>query len=135
MIAAPDGKPEPALGMTKGILEPAQLERVVQQALRLHGRVWLEADMRAHLNPTRMRSIERAVQQLARAAQSLCPACQRPGYVIVERTGRAPCADCGAPTVKPRAEVFACAGCGRREERRIEGAEDATAADCPRCNP
>lgn len=135
VIAAPADKPEPALGMTKGIVEPADLEQAVRQALRLHGRVWLETDMRAHLNPTRMRSIERAVQKLARAALSLCPVCQRPGYVSVERLGGLPCADCGARTDKARAEVLACAGCGRREERPLEGASYATAAECPLCNP
>jgi hypothetical protein len=135
VIAAREEQPEPALGMTKGIIDPALFEQAVQQELRVHGRVWLETDMRAHLNPTRMRSIERAVQALARAAQSLCPACQRPGYVVVERLGGLPCADCGARTEKARAEVLACAGCGRREERPLEGASYATAAECPLCNP
>jgi len=135
VIAAPDDKPEPALGMTKGLVDRADLERAVRQALRLHGRVWLETDMRAHLNPTRMRSIERAVLALIRAAHSLCPACAQPGYVQVERIGGLPCADCSEPTRKARAEVLACAGCGRREERSLAGASQATAFDCPLCNP
>jgi hypothetical protein len=135
VIAAPHGEPEPALGMTKGIVDQAKLEDAVQETLRSHGRAWLETDMRAHVNPTRMRSIERAVQQLARAANSLCPACDRPGYVLVERLGGLPCADCGTPTGKARAEVLACAGCGRREERPIAGASQATAFECPLCNP
>jgi len=135
VIAAPEEQPEPTLGMTKGIIDPAQFEEAVRHELRVHGRVWLETDMRAHLNPTRMRSIERAVQALARSAQSLCPVCQRPGYVVVERLGGLPCADCGTRTQKARAEVLACAGCGRREERPLEGASHATAAECPLCNP
>ena len=135
VIAAPDGKPEPALGMTKSIVERADLEQAVREELRIRGRVWLETDMRAHLNPTRMRSVERAVQALARAAHCLCPACARPGYVPVERVGRLPCADCGEPTGKARAEVLACRGCGQREERPLAGVSEATAFDCPRCNP
>ncbi len=135
VIAAPRGKPDTALGMTKGIVEPAELEQAVQQALRQHGRAWLESDMRAHLNPTRMLSIERATLALARAARSLCPACGRPGYVTVERLSGLPCADCGEPTGKARAEVLACAGCGRREERPLVGASSATPYDCPACNP
>ena len=135
VIAAPHEKPEPALGMTKGIVDLVDLAQAVEEALRVHGRAWLETDMRAHLNPTRMRSIQRAVQALARAAQSLCPACARPGYVPVERIGGLPCADCGEPTGKARAEVLACAGCGRREERPLSGAPRATAFDCPLCNP
>ena len=135
VIAAPREKPEPALGMTKGIVDQADLGRAVEEALRGHGRVWLETDMRAHLNPTRMRSVERAVQALARAARSLCPACARPGYVRVERIGGLPCADCGEPTGRARAEVLACAGCGQREERPLAGPSHATAFDCPLCNP
>jgi hypothetical protein len=135
VIAAPQERPEPALGMTKGIIDRADLGKAVEEALRVHGRAWLETDMRAHLNPTRMRSVERAVQALARAAHSPCPACARPGYVRVERLGGLPCADCGAPTEKARAEVLACAGCGEREERPLPGPSHATAFDCPRCNP
>lgn len=135
VIAAPHDTPEPALGMTKGIVDAADLDKAVEQALQLHGRAWLETDMRAHLNPTRMRSIERAAQALARAAHSLCPACARPGYVRVERVGGLPCADCGEPTNKARAEVLACAGCGKREERPLAGPSHATAYECPLCNP
>ena len=135
VTAAPHEKPEPALGMRKGIVDPADLRQAVEEALRLHGRVWLESDMRAHLNPTRMRSVERAVLALVRAAHSLCPTCGRPGYVPVERVGGLPCADCGEPTGKARAEVLACAGCGRREECPLAGASQATAFDCPYCNP
>ena len=135
VIAAPHEKPEPALGTTKGVVDPIELEESVRQALRLHGRAWLETDMRAHLNPTRMRSIERAVQALARAAHCLCPACARPGYVSVKRVGGLPCADCAEPTGKARAEVLACAGCGRREARLLEGPSHAPAFDCPLCNP
>jgi hypothetical protein len=135
VIAAPHEKPEPALGMTKGIVDPADLDRAVEQALRLHGGAWLETDMRAHLNPTRMQSIERAARALARAAHSLCPTCARPGYVPVERASGLPCADCGEPTGKARAEVLACAGCGKREERPLPGPSHATAFDCPLCNP
>ena len=135
LIAAPQGKPDTALGMTKGIVDPAELEQTVQHALGQHGRVWLETDMRAYLNPTRMRSIERATLALARAARSLCPTCARPGYVAVERVDGLPCADCGAPTGMARAEVLVCAGCGRREERPLEDVSYATAFECAYCNP
>jgi len=135
VMAAPHENPEPALGVIKGLVEWNDLEHAVEQTLRRHGRAWLETDMRAHLNPTRMRSIERAAQALVRAAQSLCPSCSRPGYVPVERLRGLPCAECGEPTGKARAEVFCCVACGRREERPLEGAATATAFECPCCNP
>lgn len=57
VIAAPQEKPEPALGMNKGIVDPVWFEQAVEQTLRVHRCAWIETDMRAHLNPTRMRSI------------------------------------------------------------------------------
>ena len=72
VIAVPHEKPEPALGMTKGLVDPADLDKAVEQLLQLHGRAWLETDMRAHLNPTRMRSIERADGQGSRGSRRLC---------------------------------------------------------------
>ena len=135
VIAAPREAPEPSLGITKGIVDRAELERAVRGELRRHGRAWLETDMRAHHNPTRMRSIERAARALVRAAHSLCPACARPGYVPLERVGGLPCNECGEPTGKARAEVLSCAGCGQREERPLSGPSVATSFDCPSCNP
>lgn len=135
VMASSDGKPEPTPSMTKGILDRGELERVVREMLRVHGEAWLETDMRAHLNPTRMRSVERAVKALAGAAKSPCPDCACPGYVAVERVGGLPCADCGEPTGRARAEVLGCSGCGRREERALPGASHATAFECPLCNP
>lgn len=135
VIAGPTDKPDPELGITKGIVAPEDLELAVHQVLRLHGRAWIETDMRAHVNPTRMKSIDRAVLALARAAKSLCPACARPGYVATKRVDGLPCVECEAPTGKARAEIFECAGCDRREERSLEGQSYATAYDCPQCNP
>jgi hypothetical protein len=134
-MAAPQGEGEPALGMTKGIVDARELDQIVGDLLRRHGGVWLETDMRAHLNPTRMQSIERAALALVRAAQSHCPQCERPGYVAVERLGGLPCADCGGPTEKARAELFRCVGCDHNEERPLPGVTEATAFDCPYCNP
>ncbi len=135
VIAAPRGEPLPDVAMTKGIVDARGLEEAVERALRLHGGAWIETDMRAHLNPTRMKSIERAAQLLARGARSACPACGRPGYVPVARVAGLPCAECGAPSQRARAEVLGCGGCGRREERPLAGASHAAPVDCPSCNP
>jgi hypothetical protein len=114
-------KPEPALGMTKGLVDPADLDKAVEQLLQLHGRAWLETDMRAHLNPTRMRSIERATHALARAAHGLCRLCARPGYVPVERVGGLPCADYGEPTNKARANSSLVPAAAKRRSGRLHG--------------
>jgi hypothetical protein len=127
-----DGAPD-ARCVVKGIVDARALEDAVRQAMRA-GRAWIETDMRAHVNPTRMQSIERAALALASAALSACPVCARPGYVVVERMRGLPCSDCGLPTAKARAEVLACAGCRRREERPL-GRAAASPAECDGCNP
>ncbi len=133
-MAAPDGQPRPELGLHKGLVAQAEFEAVVEAELRRHGKVWLESDLRAHLNPTRRRSIARAAQALVRAAKSPCPGCARPGWVVVERRAGLPCAECGTPTARARAEVLGCSACGRREERVLD-APLASPSECPACNP
>jgi hypothetical protein len=137
VMASRDGRPDPEPApITKGIVEPEHLARVVTDVLTAHGRAWVETDMRAHLNPTRMRSIERAARDLVRAARSTCPDCGQPGYVEVDGVRGLPCSDCGHPTFRLRAHVLRCAGCGRSEERPIvEPSAAASSFDCPECNP
>lgn len=136
VMACEHGKPAPTLGITKGIVDAGVFEEAVKGVLRAHTRAWIETDMRAHVNLTRMRSIERATFDLARVAKSLCPSCARPGYVVVEHVAGLPCGDCGLPTGRARAEVLACSGCGRREERPLAGGPtEASAFNCERCNP
>lgn len=129
-----DGSPLVA-GAVKGIVDADVLEQAVRDALRTHGRAWIEADMRAHLNPTRMRGIERATLALASAAISECPDCDRPGYVVVERVRGLPCSECGSPTARARAEIRRCTGCGQQDERSLAGPAAASAAECEWCNP
>jgi hypothetical protein len=131
-----DGKPDPTAGMVKGVVDGAVLETAVADALGKHRRAWIETDMRAHLNPTRMRSIERATRELALAARSRCPACNSRGYVVVSHVPGLPCSACGLRTHCARAEVLACSECGRREERALRGQKQAASPfECPFCNP
>jgi hypothetical protein len=43
-------------------------------------RVYIETDMRAHRNPTRMQAIAASIQDLISNAQSYCPRCEMPGF-------------------------------------------------------
>ncbi|MEJ2535101.1 MAG: hypothetical protein P8008_06460, partial [Gammaproteobacteria bacterium] len=100
------------------------------------GRVHVETDMRAHLNPTRMRAIAGLALELAGRLATSCPECGAPGWgqVAVERG--LPCAWCGAETGRVRAEIHGCAQCGHRESRApFHGLEEADPGECPRCNP
>jgi len=134
VMACRDGQPV-AERIVKGITDPPAFQQAVGEELAKHGRAWIETDMRAHLNPTRMRSIERATRSLVANVRSECPACRRPGYIVVEHVRGLPCADCGLPTQRPQAEVLVCAGCGHREERPLAGVTTASPGECGWCNP
>lgn len=99
------------------------------------GVVFVESDLRAYRNPTRMARIAEAGRDLAVRLLCLCPACATPGFGVASRLGGLPCADCGAPTGELRAERWACVRCDATETRPIAGVERADPSSCPDCNP
>ena len=120
--------------INKDIADPQQLHDVAGCALRANGRVWLETDMRAHRNPTRMASIARAARNLAAIWAARCPRCAQPGWIAAPAPGR-PCAWCGGATGEHWTDVFQCGGCGHRETVTINPDHRADPGACPNCNP
>ena len=92
-----DEKPAPGFALFKDVVDHAFLEEAVGQVVAKCGAAFIEADMRAHRNPTRMRAIERAASDLVRRFHSTCPTCCHPGFDVTERT-RLPCEWRGLPT-------------------------------------
>lgn len=97
------------------------------------GELWVETDMRAHRNPTRMRMIEAAGLALAERLAQACPACQAPGFGPVRTLAGARCEACGLPTPAPRAEVLACGACAHEVQRPL--GETVSPGRCAYCNP
>ena len=127
--------PDPHIALCKGITTSQALAEAVGTAIALSGAAFVETDMRAHHNPTRMRAIERASRDLIARYQSRCPACATPGFAVTQRIAGLPCKWCGAPTALPLAEVFTCTACGHREERSVIGQTTADPGNCDLCNP
>ncbi len=121
--------------ITKGICEWSVLERAVRALLEHDGCAAIETDMRAHLNPTRMQSIARATASLVEAANSRCPHCHAPGFVVTGVERGLVCEACARPTRRPLAEVLVCARCTYRVTRTIAGPTTALAGQCDWCNP
>ena len=100
------------------------------------GRALVQTDMRAHLNPTRMKTIAFVARALALRAARLCPMCGTPGFGLTDVARGLPCADCGAPTRLMRAEIHGCGRCAHRIMRRERPASmRADAMWCDLCNP
>lgn len=134
---APEGEPRLA-PLAKGVRDFALLRRHLSEAVRRSpvGRARLETDMRAHVNPTRMRILRRLAVRLADRLASACPACQAPGFGRTGVKAGLPCRACGTATDVPHADLWSCASCGRCEERlRPVAALSADPGRCPECNP
>jgi hypothetical protein len=130
-----DGEPHPESFLFKEIADLEELNSAVECVLKESRTAFLQTDMRAHRNPTRMKAIGKATEDLARRLQSRCPDCRCPGYDIIEwRPGR-PCDWCGLPTCIVELEILTCQNCGHREERRASGPDRVDPAVCDYCNP
>ena len=135
IVARPEGDGDRRI--RKGISNWQALEeafvRIGEEAS--NGLVFLETDVRAFANPTRMEMIHRATEDLAAKLASTCPACGVPGFWITERVPGLPCGICGAPTAVARADVWGCVRCPHRLTREHQGATSADPARCDFCNP
>lgn len=99
------------------------------------GKVFLETDMRAHANPTRMNNIKKAAEDLVRLIAQQCPVCGTPGFAVAETRRGLPCEWCGLPTMEVAASVFRCQSCNFSREERESPDKTAPAGCCNNCNP
>lgn len=120
----------------KGVNSIERLEQAARELLERCGTLWVETDLRAHHNPTRMRAIAAAAREFALELTTPCPACRGPHFRIVRALAGLPCEACGEPTELTRVRVRACEACGH--ELEIPRSDDRRAADpgsCGACNP
>ena len=98
--------------------------------------VVVSTDMRAHLNPTRMRVIGILARKLADRILALCPSCHAPGFGIVGHDKGLPCQGCGQPTSLIHYEICGCQACGfQRKRLRSDSRVWAREGECYYCNP
>lgn len=136
LIAMPDPSPNPHATIFKDITTEPQLVEVVTKLLKKFGQVHLETDMRALYNPTRMKVIAEATQDLLRKLRQHCPDCGYPGFDVVERKAGLPCALCNAPTLLALADIQRCQQCGFSQTIPFPiGQQIADPGQCSYCNP
>lgn len=135
LVLRPDSQHDTRL--RKGVASWAELDDGLDWAWAhsSNGKVFLETDVRAHANPTRQETIRLATEDLSRKLQSGCPACGAPGFWRVECIPGLPCADCGAPTQEPQAEVWGCVLCPCRVTHTYDDRSAADPGRCDYCNP
>ena len=130
--------PDISLGMVKGITTEEQLEKAIKKFLKvpLIGKVFLETDMRAYVNPTRMENIKLATEDLIKNAKRTCPKCGIPGFSISKKEPGLPCETCGLKTDMTLADIYTCKKCNYiKKELYPDGKKTAYAGNCGYCNP
>ena len=134
LVARPQHEDDPRI--RKGIADWETLREAFRWACgeASNGRAFLETDVRAHMNPTRMEMIGQAAQDLARRLCTLCPICDAPGFQLAERVPGLPCEDCGTPTREARAEIHRCVRCGY-QVTVVRPEKVTSAGRCDFCNP
>ena len=98
--------------------------------------VIVSTDMRAHMNPTRMRIIGMLAHKIADRIHTLCPNCNSPGFGVVGHEKGLPCQGCGQPTQLIHYEICGCQACDfRRNRPRSDSRVWAKEGECAYCNP
>jgi hypothetical protein len=110
--------------------------RIFEILVAKHGLVFAETDMRAMNNPTRMKVIHEAAENLIEKMKSLCPECQHPGFSVTSSVAGLPCSSCNFPTKSILYQTLSCSKCNNTEKNyfpRKVHVEDAMY--CDNCNP
>ena len=98
-------------GIQKGIISWEKLKETCFDFIQNYGSVYLETDMRAMYNPTRMKVIERATQKLVDKINSCCSNCGTPGFCVSEVKKGLPCSICSFPTQSTMSWIYSCQKC------------------------
>ncbi|MFT6288225.1 MAG: hypothetical protein ACJA09_002984 [Alcanivorax sp.] len=137
LILRPNGS-ETRSPIFKDLNTEAALERAFSDALKLSnaGRVWVETDMRAQMNPSRMAVIADLAAEMAARLATACPQCASPGWGRVRSEKGLRCEYCHQTTEMIADEIYGCVLCDHSEKRaRADGLNVAPQLHCGWCNP
>ncbi len=122
----------------KGVDSWAALEKAYAECMEnaSDGKVWVETDMRAHLNPSRMEVIGELAKRLAERLATHCPKCSLPGWGKVRVATGLECRLCSLATNIVKSEIFGCVKCDFEETiDRADRPSHAEPVNCNHCNP
>jgi hypothetical protein len=122
--------------IVKGITNEVQLKHTFLNLINNFGTAYIETDMRAMYNPTRMAVIERAALKLVEKIKSKCPNCGTPGFGIIDTKEGLPCHHCYFPTQSTLSFIYSCQKCTyKKEEQYPNGKQTEDPMYCDICNP
>jgi hypothetical protein len=123
-------------GLLKGITDPEQLRTAAILLLKTQSSGFVETDMRALFNPSRMQVIEETAKLLVQKLNSFCPSCQLPGFAVTAAEPGLPCSLCGTPSSAALAHLMVCNHCQHQEKVDFpHGKKTEDPQYCKVCNP
>lgn len=137
LILRPDSR-KTTMPIFKGVNTHSMLKETFERTsqLSVNGKVWVETDMRSHLNPSRMIVISQLAEKLAERLATPCPNCHTPGWGEVRVKKGLECSECGLETDLVKSEIFGCVKCDHEEMMLpFHGLNNAEPGNCSYCNP
>lgn len=122
----------------KGIDSLETLEEAFNECIKSSSdkKVWVETDMRAKYNPSRMKVIGELALKFSEQLKIHCPKCDTPGWGKVKQERGLKCSWCGLETELIKTEIFGCVKCSYEENREpSHGRKEADPGNCQYCNP
>ena len=134
LVIRPDYQDHPAI--EKDINNLEQLKKAFNKALKISEKkkVFVEHDLRAFANPTRMKNIKEATKDLLLKLRSVCSKCQTPGFSISRHEPGLPCALCEMPSNQTKAKIYTCLKCDYERKEYVKS-NKADPGKCNFCNP
>lgn len=105
--------------MIKGITTWDKLFSAYQYFTQENKSIFVETDMRALYNPTRMKVIKKTTEILVKNINSKCPKCHTPGFVISDIKKGLPCEQCHLPTQSALSHIYVCKKCNYVKENEF----------------
>jgi hypothetical protein len=128
--------PDELENISKGITDWYELFLKFNYLKEDFSKVYVETDMRAMYNPTRMEVIRQLTLKLVDKINSTCPICSTPGFGVTEVKDGLPCSNCHFPTRSIKSHIYSCLKCDFKEEKQFpkeKQFEDPMYCDI--CNP
>jgi hypothetical protein len=119
----------------KGINSWKELYETFQFLRKKHNCIFIETDMRANYNPTRMKQIERTGYKLIENIKSCCPKCNTPGFSVTDVCYGLPCKACNSATDSILSVSYTCQKCQFTSTKHPYEKPFEDPMYCNTCNP
>lgn len=120
----------------KGITNEDELIETFENLKQEFGKAYVETDMRANYNPTRMNVIEKTTRKLVDKIKNECPQCACPGFDVTSVKRGLACSQCNSETQSILSLLYCCKKCNYSLEKMYpNNKKSEDPMYCDYCNP